>query len=251
MPMKTNEEAIRADGLFKTYGQGNTEVRALSDVSMTVNRGEVAALLGPSGSGKSTLLTALGLLNPPERGTIHLGGELVVEDGIAKRDLAELRRSRIGFVFQKSNLVPFLDVLENVMLALEINDIRGSEARKRARELLDYLGLADRLKNHPEELSGGQQQRVAIARALSMSPPVILADEPTAALDGPRSRDVMQLFRRVARERGSAVVVVTHDHRVLDAFDSVHEMEDGVLRSNEPANALARRPPSPPNAAHP
>lgn len=231
--MKRMEEAIRANGLFKTYGQGNTEVRALSDVSMTVHRGEVAALLGPSGSGKSTLLTALGLLNPPERGTIHLGGALVVEDGVAKRDLAELRRSRIGFVFQKSNLVPFLDVLENVMLALEINDIRGAEARKRARELLDYLGLADRLKNHPEELSGGQQQRVAIARALSMSPPVILADEPTAALDGPRSRDVMQLFRRVAHDRGSAVVVVTHDHRVLDAFDSVHQMEDGVLRSND------------------
>jgi putative ABC transport system ATP-binding protein len=225
------EVAIRASSLNKTYGTGESEVRALRDVSLEVARGEVVALLGPSGSGKSTLLTALGLLNLPERGTIALGNEPVVVDGAARRDLAELRRSRLGFVFQKSNLVPFLTAAENVRLGLELNEVRGSSAEARVHTLLDYLGLAHRENRYPEELSGGQQQRVAIARALAMDPPLLLADEPTAALDGARSRDVMQLFRKVAHEKGTAVVVVTHDHRTLDAFDAIYEMEDGVLSS--------------------
>ncbi|MBZ4421748.1 ABC transporter ATP-binding protein [Myxococcus sp. RHSTA-1-4] len=223
--------AIEATGLWKTYGKGETEVTALRDVSLRVRGGEVAALLGPSGSGKSTLLTTLGLLLTPDRGQLSLGGEQVVADGRITRDAARLRRERIGFVFQKANLIPFLTALENVLLALEINGLRGREAQARARELLDYLGLGERTAHLPDELSGGQQQRVAIARALAMNPPLVLADEPTAALDSHRSRDVMQLFRRVAHERGTAVVVVTHDHRTLDAFDTVHEMEDGVLRT--------------------
>ena len=222
--------AIEATSLWKTYGHGETAVTALCDVSLSVAPGEVTALLGPSGSGKSTLLTTLGLLQAPDRGTIVLDGETVVSGPSLRGDVARIRRERIGFVFQRPNLIPFLSALDNVLVAFEINDRRGSDAVARARALLEDLGLSDRLHHMPDELSGGQQQRVAIARALAMAPPLLLADEPTAALDGARSRDVMLLFRRIAHERGTAVVVVTHDHRILDVFDTVHEMEDGALR---------------------
>jgi putative ABC transport system ATP-binding protein len=224
-------EAVRAENLHKTYGQGGTEVKALQGVSVVAHGGEVVALLGPSGSGKSTLLTALGLLNPPEQGRIYLMGNLVVHDGQPLGDLPALRRSRIGFVFQKSNLIPFLTAHENVRLALTINDRQGPETHQRAQELLDYLGVGTRAHHYPEELSGGEQQRVAIARALAPAPPLILADEPTAALDSQRGRAVMELFRKVAREQGTAVVVVTHDHRTLEVFDTVYEMEDGLIRT--------------------
>jgi putative ABC transport system ATP-binding protein len=220
---------IRAEALRKVYGQGETEIVALRDVEMSTRPGEVAALLGPSGSGKSTLLTALGLLNLPERGRIWLNDQLVVEEGVARADLAAARRQHIGFVFQKANLIPFLTARENVLLALQLNDQVGRAARTRADELLGYLGLRDRADHHPEQLSGGQQQRVAIARALANRPLLLLADEPTAALDSHRGRDVMELFKRIAHEQGAAVVVVTHDHRTLDVFDTIHEMEDGVL----------------------
>lgn len=224
-------EAVRAENLFKTYGEGATEVQALRGVSVVAHGGEVVALLGPSGSGKSTLLTAIGLLNPPEKGQIHLMGELVVSDGVEFGDLPALRRSRIGFVFQKSNLIPFLTAHENVRLALSINDLHGPETYARAQELLEYLGVGNRSDHFPEQLSGGEQQRVAIARALATSPPLILADEPTAALDSHRGRAVMELFGKVAREQGTAVMVVTHDHRTLDVFDTIFEMEDGLIRS--------------------
>jgi putative ABC transport system ATP-binding protein len=222
-------EAIAGESLWKTYGRGDTEIVALRDVTLRVARGEVVALLGPSGSGKSTLLTTLGLLQLPDRGAVRITGELVIDAGQARRDLAELRRERLGFVFQKANLVPFLSAIENVVVAFTINGVSDRTARDKAVEILGYLGLDDRMHHMPEQLSGGQQQRVAIARALAMAPAVVLADEPTAALDSARGRDVMQLFRRVAHERGAAVVVVTHDHRTLDAFDTVYEMEDGVL----------------------
>jgi putative ABC transport system ATP-binding protein len=220
-------ETIRAVGLTKTYGQGELAITALDDVSITVESGEVAALLGPSGSGKSTLLTALGLISLPDRGDLWLEGKPVLRDGQPLGDLAKVRRERIGFVFQKSNLIPFLTAGENVMLALEINDRTGRAARSRAAELLTYLELGARMDHYPDELSGGQQQRVAIARALATSPAMILADEPTAALDSIRGRSVMELLRRVAREQHAAVVVVTHDHRTLDVFDTIHEMADG------------------------
>ncbi|MDO9280681.1 MAG: ABC transporter ATP-binding protein [Pseudomonadota bacterium] len=232
-----SEPVIRAEALRKVYGAGDTELVALRDVSITTGRGEVAALLGPSGSGKSTLLTALGFLNLPERGRIWMGGRLVVEDGRALTDLAALRRTSIGFVFQKANLIPFLTARENVLLALQLNDQVGRAADARARELLGYLGLGDRGDHHPEQLSGGQQQRVAIARALANRPPLLLADEPTAALDSHRGRDVMELFKRIAHEQGAAVVVVTHDHRTLDVFDTIHEMEDGVLTRRPPGTS--------------
>lgn len=225
-----NPPAVEAIGLTKIYGSGNTEVVAMKDVSLRLARGEVIALLGPSGAGKSTLLTAVGLINPPTSGRIVIGGEPVMDGPRGLVNLRAFRRKHLGFVFQKANLIPFLNAAENVAVALEINDTAPRAARQRAMELLDYLGVADRAKNLPDALSGGQQQRVAVARALANQPSLILADEPTAALDSHRGRQVMELFRKVAHERGSAVIVVTHDHRSLDVFDRTYEMEDGELR---------------------
>ena len=225
-----NGTAIEALNLTKVYGSGNTEVVAIKNVFLTVARGEVVALLGPSGAGKSTLLTAIGLINPPTSGKISINGQLVMEADNALVDLRAFRRQHLGFIFQKANLIPFLNALENVQVAMEINDMPAGVARKRALELLDYLGVSDRANNLPDALSGGQQQRVAVARALANQPSLILADEPTAALDSHRGRQVMELFRKVAHERGAAVMVVTHDHRSLDVFDRTMEMEDGLLK---------------------
>jgi putative ABC transport system ATP-binding protein len=224
--------SVEARSLTKVYGRDNTEVVAMRDVSFQVSRGEVVALLGPSGAGKSTLLTAIGLINPPTAGEIAIGGCPVMSGPRALVDIRAFRRKHLGFVFQKANLIPFLTALENVQVAMEINDAPARKARKRAMELLEYLGVADRCRNLPSMLSGGQQQRVAVARALANDPSLILADEPTAALDSHRGRQVMELFRMVAHEQKAGVIVVTHDHRALDVFDRILEMEDGVLRSS-------------------
>lgn len=227
--MSAASEAVRAVGLRKVYGKGDAKVAALDDVSLTLARGTVAALLGPSGSGKSTLIKALGFVSPAEIGEVRFEGRTVVRDGVPLADLAELRRRHLGFVFQKANLTSFLTAQENVALACELGG--RSDGKARARELLAYLEVAHRASAYPEMMSGGEQQRVAIARALANEPALILADEPTAALDSVRSRIVMELFRKVAHERGAAVLVVTHDHRALDVFDVRYEMEDGRLRS--------------------
>lgn len=221
--------AVEVNGLTKIYGAGNTEVVAMRDVTFSVARGEVVALLGPSGAGKSTLLTAIGLINPPTSGRITIGGTSVMEGPRALVDLRAFRRRHMGFVFQKANLIPFLNALQNVQIAMEINDVAPRDARRKAMELLDYLGVGGRAANLPEALSGGQQQRVAVARALANRPGLILADEPTAALDSLRGRQVMELFRQVSHERGAGVIVVTHDQRALDVFDRHLEMEDGRL----------------------
>lgn len=225
--------AIVTEGLTKIYGSGNTEVIAMQDASLQVQRGEVVALLGPSGSGKSTFLTAVGLINPPTRGRVIINGELVMDGPNAMMNLRRFRRREIGYVFQKSNLIPFLTALENVQLVLEINDSSPGAARRRALELLNDLGVGDRAENLPSMLSGGQQQRVAVARALANEPSIILADEPTAALDSDRGRQVMDLFAKVAHEHGAGVIVVTHDHRALDVFDTLYEMEDGIISRSE------------------
>ena len=229
--------AIEAANLTKIYGSGHTEVVAMNDVSLSVSRGEVVALLGPSGAGKSTLLTAIGLINPPTKGRIVIGGVLVLEADRARVDLRVFRRKHLGFVFQKANLIPFLSAVENVQVALEVNDVAPRTARKQALVLLDYLGVADRAGNLPEALSGGEQQRVAVARALANRPSLVLADEPTAALDSVRGRQVMELFRKVAHEQGAGVLVVTHDHRALDVFDRTVEMEDGRLHATPKSDA--------------
>ena len=234
--MVNKEVSIETEGLTKIYGSGNTEVVAMQEVTFKVKRGEVLALLGPSGSGKSTLLTAVGLINPPTSGKVWIDGSLVMEGPRAFTNLTTFRRNHIGYVFQKSNLIPFLSAMDNVRIALELNRWTSSEAKKRSMELLEYLGMVDRADNLPTMLSGGQQQRVAVARALANRPSVILADEPTAALDSQRGRQVMELFRKVAHEQNGSVIVVTHDHRALDIFDTIYEMEDGKiqLKSDRP-----------------
>ena len=232
--MITNQDspfAIETELLTKVYGSGNTEVVAMKDATMKVQQGEVVALLGPSGSGKSTFLTAVGLINPPTSGRVIIRGQLVLDGAEAKTNLRTFRRKHIGFIFQKSNLIPFLSAVENVQIAMELNGESRRAAAKRSKELLDYLGVADRAKNLPSMLSGGQQQRVAVARALANRPSVILADEPTAALDSHRGRQVMELFAQVAHDQQAGVIVVTHDHRSLDVFDTQYEMEDGRLFS--------------------
>lgn len=222
--------ALETSGLTKVYGSGHTEVVAMRDATMRVRRGEVVALLGPSGAGKSTFLLCVGLINPPTRGRVSIGGRLMQDGSRSLGDLRRFRRENIGFVFQKSNLIPFLNAVDNVQIVGELNGRPASRARRRAMELLDELGVGPRARNMPTQLSGGEQQRVTIARALANQPNLILADEPTAALDGVRGRQVMELFRNVAHEHGTGVIVVTHDHRALDVFDTVYEMEDGLLR---------------------
>jgi putative ABC transport system ATP-binding protein len=221
--------AIETCGLTKVYGSGNTEVVALKGASISVRRGEIIALLGPSGSGKTTFLMAIGLIQPPTTGQVWIAGTLVLDGPSAQVNLKRIRRERMGYVFQKSNLIPFLSARENVQLVLEHNGWFPRPARRRAIDLLDELGVADRAENLPAMLSGGQQQRVAVARALANQPSLILADEPTAALDSHRGRQVMELFARVAHDHGAGVVVVTHDHRSLDIFETLYEMEDGVI----------------------
>ena len=224
-----NTPAVEVHNLRKVYGSGHTEVVAVRDASLTIARGEVIGMLGPSGSGKSTILTAMALINPPTSGKIAFNGIPVIDGPRALVNLRAFRRQHLGFVFQKANLIPFLTALENVQIALEVNDIPPREARTRALELLNYLGVGERANNLPVALSGGEQQRVAVARALANNPSLLLADEPTAALDSQRGRQVMELFAKVAHERNAGVLVVTHDHRTLDVFDRILEMEDGGI----------------------
>ncbi|OQA08911.1 MAG: Lipoprotein-releasing system ATP-binding protein LolD [bacterium ADurb.Bin374] len=225
-----SEIVLEAENLTMIYGSGNTEVVAVRDVSMTIRRGEIVALLGPSGAGKSTLLTLLGLIRAPVKGRLVLLGKTVFENNESLVDVRQFRRQHLGFVFQKANLIPFLTAEENVRLGMEINDQPSHASKPRARELLEYLGIGGRGDHLPVMLSGGEQQRVAVARALGNHPALILADEPTAALDSVRGRQVMELFRKVAHEQHAGVIVVTHDHRALDVFDRTLEMEDGKLR---------------------
>ena len=229
-PPDTTTPAVEVAHLRKVYGSGHTEVVAIRDVSMHVGRGEIVGMLGPSGAGKSTLLTAMALINPPTSGKITIGGTPVLDGPRALVDLRAFRRQHLGFVFQKANLIPFLTAVEYVRIALEINDVSPRRARVRALELLDYLGVGPRADNLPDALSGGEQQRVAVARALANEPGLILADEPTAALDSERGRQVMELFARIAHEHGAGVIVVTHDHRTLDVFDRTLDVEDGMIR---------------------
>jgi len=224
------ETVLDASGLTKIYGSGHTEVVAVRDVTLTVARGEIVALLGPSGAGKSTLLTLIGLIMPPNIGRIIIGGATVFDGDRMRVNVRSFRRQHLGFVFPKANLIPFLTAAENVRLAMEINDHPTRAASRRAMDLLEYLGVGERAEHLPSMLSSGEQQRVAVARALANRPSLILADEPTAALDSVRGRQVMELFRKVAHEQSAVVIVATHDHRALDVFDRTVEMEDGRLR---------------------
>ena len=222
--------AIEVKNLTKIYGKGHTEVVALVDASLKVSPGELVAVIGPSGSGKTTMLTTIGLINEPTRGRVILDGMTVADEGWTPGlDLKRIRREKLGFIFQAYNLIPFLTAIENVMVSLELNGIRGKTARLRAAELLEKLYLTPRAKNYPSGLSGGEAQRVAIARALANRPKVILADEPTAALDTENGKNVMALLKSLAMEHHSAIMVVTHDSRMVEGFDRIYSVRDGRL----------------------
>jgi len=237
--MSSNGPAVQARSLSKHYGEGNTFVQALSDASFEMHSGEVVALLGPSGSGKSTLLTILGLINQPDAGSLWIGGDEVIRDGVVVGNANLIRRRNLGFVFQRSNLIPFLNAEENIRLVLELDQVPRREATRRAREVMELLDVADRAEHFPNQLSGGQQQRIAIARALVHQPSLILADEPTASIDKQRGRQVMELFRKAASERGAAVLIVTHDHRSLDLVHRTFEIEDGILSTDTAGAGVA------------
>ncbi len=229
-PASITPPAVEVAHLRKVYGSGHTEVVAVRDASLSIAPGEIVGMFGPSGSGKSTILTAMALINPPTSGTISIGGKPVLDGPRALVDLRAFRRQNLGFVFQKANLIPFLTALENVQIALEVNDTSPKAARQRAMELLDYLSIGARANNLPVALSGGEQQRVAVARALANNPRLILADEPTAALDSTLGRQVMELFAKIAHEKKAGVLVVTHDHRTLEVFDRILDVEDGMIQ---------------------
>ena len=221
------EPGIRIEGLRKRYGEGDAAVDALKDVNMTVAPGEVVGLIGPSGSGKSTLLKCLGAVIEPTAGTMVLGGHTIYADGWKIPDLRALRRDRIGFVFQAPYLIPYLDVTDNVALLPMLAGHPDSLARARARELLEALDVAHRASAQPSELSGGEQQRVSIARALANRPPVILADEPTAPLDSERALAVVRILNRMAAQYRTAIIVVTHDEKIIPTFERIYHIRDG------------------------
>jgi len=227
----TDVPVLSVRGLTRHYAGPGGITRALDGVSLDIGVGELVGIFGPSGSGKSTFLMLAGLLEAPSAGEVWLAGERVSYPGADIDRLRALRRRRIGFVFQKANLIPFLSATENVALSLELADVAPRDARAHARRLLALVDLSHRADNLPSRLSGGEQQRVAVARALANGPPLILADEPTAALDSVRGRQVMELFRRIAVTQGGAVAVVTHDPRSADLFDRVVHFEDGRLAS--------------------
>ncbi len=218
---------IRIEGLSKRYGEGDTAVDALKDVNMTVAPGEVVGLIGPSGSGKSTLLKCLGAVIEPTTGKMTVGDEVTFDDGWKISDLRALRRDRIGFVFQAPYLIPFLDVTDNVALLPMLAGRPNNEARKRALELLEALDMTHRAKAQPAQLSGGEQQRIAIARALANQPPVILADEPTAPLDSERALSVMRILNQMAKQFKTAIIVVTHDEKIIPTFKRIYHIRDG------------------------
>jgi len=233
--------AIEARAIRKTYGDGPLAFTALKGVDFTVERGEFVMLVGPSGSGKTTLLSIIGCVLEPSAGSLSLFGQDVTRT--PRRQLPELRLSNIGFIFQGHNLVAGLTALENVELLLELRGRSHASARREAMELLDAVGLADRALRKPSELSGGQRQRVAIARALAASPPLILADEPTASLDAQSGLSVTELLRRLATERGHTVVVVTHDNRIYHLADRIVRIEDGLIqRASEAPSTQSTQP---------
>lgn len=227
---RSSSALVRVDRVSKHFGEGEARVDALREVSIDIFPGQVVALLGPSGSGKTTLLNVIGCILDPSEGAMELDGERVLDNGRWLRsDLRQLRLDKIGFIFQFHNLIPFLDATDNVALVLQLAGAESVTARARALELLDYLEVAHRKSSMPSKLSGGEAQRVAIARALANRPRIILADEPTAALDSKRAGIVMDLLRKVAVEQDAAIIAVTHDEKIFDRFDRIFHLRDGRL----------------------
>ena len=220
---------VALKGISKHFGEGETRVNALREIDLEVYPGQVIGLLGPSGSGKSTLLNVIGCIVEPSMGWMQLDGETVYDNGWLRKDLRHLRLEKIGFIFQFHNLLPFLSSHDNIAIVLNLAQAEPDQASARANELLDYLEVSHRAQAYPAQLSGGEAQRVAIARALANKPRIILADEPTAALDSQRAAIVMNLLRKVAQEQEAAILVVTHDEKVFDQFDHLIHLRDGRL----------------------
>lgn len=221
-------KGIHIEGLRKRYGSKDTAVDALKRVDMHVFPGEVVGLIGPSGSGKSTLLKCLGAIIEPTAGRMILGEEVIYDDGWKVKDLRALRRDKIGFIFQAPYLIPFLDVTDNVALLPMLAGKPNSESRSKARDLLKALDVEHRARAMPSQLSGGEQQRVAIARGLVNRPPVILADEPTAPLDSERALAVIRILNDMAGKFETAIIVVTHDEKIIPTFKRIYHIRDGV-----------------------
>jgi putative ABC transport system ATP-binding protein len=225
--IQVHEPLVRLRNVSKHFGEGETRIDALREVSLEVFPGQVVALLGPSGSGKTTLLNAIGCILEPSGGRMELDGDVVYDGRWLRSDLRRLRLDKIGFIFQFHNLLPFLDATDNVAVVLNLAGLGSGEARQRAVDLLDYLEVGNRKNAFPAKLSGGEAQRVAIARALANRPRIILADEPTAALDSKRA--VMDLLRRLAVDQEAAIIAVTHDEKIFDRFDRIFQLRDGRL----------------------
>lgn len=225
---QTPTTGIHIEGLQKRYGKGDTAVDALKSVDMAVAPGEVVGLIGPSGSGKSTLLKCLGAIIEPSAGRMTLGAEVIYDNKWKINDLRALRRDKIGFVFQAPYLIPFLNVTDNVALLPMLAGTSNSESRRQAVALLQALEVEHRADAMPSQLSGGEQQRVAIARGLVNRPPVILADEPTAPLDSERALAVIRILNEMAQKFGTAIIVVTHDEKIIPTFKRIYHIRDGV-----------------------
>ncbi len=212
------------------FGKGNLKKQVLFDINLQIGKGEIVLMTGPSGSGKTTLLTLSGGLRSPQEGSMKvLGVEMV---GASKRQTIAVRRN-IGYIFQAHNLLKSLTAQQNVQMAGQLHSMSGKEVKQRAIEMLDAVGLADRKSYYPDSLSGGQKQRVAIARALMSHPKLVLADEPTAALDGKSGREIVEIMQRLAKEQGTTILMVTHDNRILDVADRIVHLEDGYLAQND------------------
>lgn len=224
--------AIAARGVEMVFRNGTQAYRALKGIDLEIQPGQIELLMGPSGSGKTTLLSILAGILTPTAGRVSLLGQEITQ--MSRAELSRFRLEHIGFIFQGFNLFPALTASENVELALNIQGIRGRKAQSRAATLLELVGLADKAKSRPRDLSGGQKQRVAIARALVSQPKLIMADEPTAALDSHSGHNVVELLQHLAKQMGCTVLIVTHDPRIIDVADRIVYLEDGRLKSPPP-----------------
>ncbi len=227
----SSEPLVILRNISKHFGEGEARVDALRDVSLEVRPGQVIGLLGPSGSGKTTLLNVIGCILEPSSGRVSLDGDVVYDGRWLQSNLRKLRLEKIGFIFQFHNLIPFLDSMDNVAIVLNLAGFSAVESKARAVELLEYLEVGQRKHAFPAQLSGGEAQRVAIARALANRPRIILADEPTAALDSERAGIVMDLLRKLAIEQQAAILAVTHDEKIYDRFDHIFHLRDGRLEA--------------------
>ncbi len=228
-----SKQAIKVENLVKNFGKGESLVEVINGASFEVNKGELVALVAPSGAGKTTLLMMIGCVEEPTSGTIWLGDEKVYENKWLTKETRKIRREKIGFIFQAHYLIPFLNIIENVTLVPQTNGVSKEESEKIAMELLEYFDIGDKANAMPSSLSGGQNQRAAIARALANKPQIILADEPTAALDIKRSVDVVKMLKKIATDQDVAVIMVTHDEAMLPLCDRILKIEDKKVVSSE------------------